>query len=218
MDLIFEDWGLIPYELALTKQLELVETLHKQELPGYLIFCQHPPVVTLGRATQPGDVFAWKGNTVEVSRGGRATYHGPNQLVVYPILNLTRPRKGRSSHEIAGYLRTLESAIAQVISDYGVANVVGRSLQKNPLTQVENNETGVWIGTQKIASLGIGVRKWITFHGAAINLIEDPEAFQGMNPCGLKSNVMTSLEKETGKSIDIDEFKKRLRSHLAEVL
>lgn len=212
-DLIFQDWDLINYEDALTKQTELVEKVHAENIPGYLVFCKHPPVVTLGRATKPGDVFGWTGSTVEVSRGGRATYHGPNQLIVYPILNLTYARKGRKDREIVGYLRDFEDSIVEVLQQYGV-QAQGRSLQKNPNTKSEADETGVWIGNKKMASLGVAVRKWVTFHGAAINLQYDPQAFKGLNPCGFTTDTMVSLEQVLDREINADEFKEKLKLHL----
>ena len=217
MDLIFQDWGIVDYEEALQRQTELVETVHKDSSAGYLIFCTHPPVVTLGRATKPDDVFGWSGKIIEISRGGRATYHGPSQLVVYPILNLTKERKGRKDREIVGFLRVLEDSIVEVLQSYGV-EAQGRSLQKNPNTESEGDETGVWVGRQKIASLGIGVRKWITYHGAAINLTYDPKAFTGMNPCGFKTETMVSLEQLTNTALDTEEFKIKLKEKLLAAL
>lgn len=216
-DLFFEDWGLINYEDALAQQADLVEKVHSENLPGYLIFCTHPPVVTLGRATKPGDVFGWQGSVVEVSRGGRATYHGPSQLVIYPILNLTHGRKGRKNREIIGYLRVFEDAIVEVLQSYGI-KAQGRSLQKNPNTNSEADETGVWIENKKIASLGVAVRKWITFHGAAINLLFDPKAFQGLNPCGFTSNTMVSLEQALDSEVDVRLFKEKIKLKLLQAL
>lgn len=216
-DLIFEDWGLINYDDALAQQADLVEKVHSENLPGYLIFCTHPPVVTLGRATKPGDVFGWPGPVMEVSRGGRATYHGPSQLVIYPILNLTHGRKGRKDREIVGYLRVFEDAIVEVLKSYGV-EAQGRSLQKNPNTNSEADETGVWIENKKIASLGVAVRKWITFHGAAINLLFDPKAFQGLNPCGFTSNTMVSLEQVLDSEVDVRLFKEKIKLKLLQAL
>lgn len=216
-DLIFQDWGLIDYDEALKKQLELVEKVHSENLPGYLVFCSHPPVVTLGRATKEGDVFDWNGKIVEVSRGGRATYHGPSQLIVYPILNLTLARKGRKDREIVGYLRVFEDAIVDVLKTYDV-HAQGRSLHKNPQTDSEADETGVWVGNHKIASLGVGVRKWITFHGAAINLNYDPKAFVGMNPCGFTADTMVSLEQVLNTPIDTKQFSEKLKLRLLQSL
>jgi lipoate-protein ligase B len=205
----FQDWGLVPYQEALTRQLELVEKVALTGHPGFLIFCTHPPVVTLGRATQSGDVFAWSGETIEISRGGRATYHGPSQLVIYPILNLNQQRQDRKEKEIAGYLRSLENCLVEVLKLYGV-EASGRSLQKKSMDSHSADETGVWVGSQKIASLGIGVKKWITYHGAAINLDYDPLAFQGMNPCGFQSSAMVSLEQILNQKIDRVQFQKNL--------
>lgn len=214
----FQDWGLIDYELALNKQLDLVDEVSRNENhAGFLIFCTHPPVVTTGRQTQPEDVFSWTGPTVEISRGGRATYHGPSQLVVYPILNLKKPRQSRGAQEIRGYLRALEDAIVETLKDYDV-QAVGKTAQKLIGAETETEETGVWVGSQKIASLGIAVKKWICFHGAAINLDYDPEAFQGLNPCGFKTSTMTNLEKLTGKKINRSDFSNRLRKNLENIL
>ncbi|MGZ3779288.1 MAG: lipoyl(octanoyl) transferase LipB [Pseudobdellovibrionaceae bacterium] len=215
-DLIFQDWGLINYDEALLKQTELVEKVHSENLPGFLIFCTHSPVVTLGRATKPGDVFGWQGPTIEVSRGGRATYHGPSQLVIYPILNLTHTRKGRKDREIVGYLRVFEDAIVDVLNSYGI-KAQGKSLQKNPNTNSEADETGVWIENKKIASLGVAVRKWITFHGAAINLTYDPNAFKGLNPCGFTTDTMISLEQVLDNPVDVQSFKEKIKQSLLQV-
>ncbi|MFN3454901.1 MAG: lipoyl(octanoyl) transferase LipB [Pseudobdellovibrio sp.] len=209
--MIFEDWGLIPYQDALEKQLSYVEKLSlsidKNEThPGYLIFCSHPPVVTTGRQTQLHDIFAWKGEVIEISRGGRATYHGPSQIVVYPILNLKNPRglktdssgkitsESRVAQDIRGYLRSFEAAIVDTLKHYSI-EATGKTPQKMPGQQTETDETGVWINQQKIASLGIAVKKWITYHGAAINFTNDPHAFTGINPCGFKTETMVNVEK-----------------------
>lgn len=220
--MIFEDWGLIPYEQALEKQLHyvaLLETALSQnsDHPGYLIFCSHPEVVTTGRQTQPEDIFSWQGPLIEVSRGGRATYHGPSQLVIYPIISLKNPRKQRGPQEIRGYLRDFESAIAQTLSKYGIT-AVGKTPQKIPGKNLETDETGVWVGSQKIASLGIAVKKWITYHGAAINVQHDPQAFVGINPCGFKTETMISVEKILNKKINIEDFKKYLLEELTKKL
>lgn len=196
---IFQDWGLIDYESALKQQLELVEIVSQDhDHPGFFIFCTHPEVVTTGRQTQSDDVFDWNGPLVEISRGGRATYHGPSQLVVYPILNLKKERHGRSPQEIRGYIRTFENCIIKVLKEYGIPG-----LAKAP-------DTGVWVGDLKVASIGIAVKKWICYHGAAINLDEDKAAFQGLNPCGFKSAVMTCIQSLTGNRVDRAEFSQRL--------
>lgn len=210
----FQDWGLIDYETALNKQLELVDRLSQEDHhPGYLIFCTHPKVVTTGRQTKPEDIFSWQGPIIEISRGGRATYHGPSQLVVYPILNLKTPRGGRGPQEIRGFLRALENAIVETLKFYDLV-ATGKTAQKLQISGAETEETGVWIGSQKIASLGIAVKKWITYHGAAINLDYDPEAFQGLNPCGFKSSTMIDLESILSKKVNREEFKNNLHTQL----
>jgi len=197
----FVDWGLIDYSEALIRQEALVEEVHSRKLPGVVVYCTHPPVVTLGRKTQEGDVYSWQGPIVEVSRGGRATYHGPNQLVVYPIINLENKK------DIAWFLRGLENSIVSTLALYGLKAVGKKGV----------DETGVWVNDKKIASLGIAIRKWITFHGAAINLDHDESAFQGLKPCGFSSSVMTSLEKQTGQPVTREVFKfelsKQLKNH-----
>lgn len=206
----YEDWGLIDYEKALRQQLEKVDQVSgsQSENFGFLIFCSHPAVVTLGRKTQPGDVFGWQGPVIEISRGGRATYHGPSQLVVYPILKI---------NDIGKYLRSMEGAIIDILKDYDI-EAVGKTFQKKPNSDDATEETGVWVGRQKIASLGIGVKKWVTYHGAAINLDEDPLAFTGMKPCGFNSETMVSLEKLTGQKINRQNFSEKLKNRLLQVL
>lgn len=208
-----QDWGLIAYEAAMEKQLETLEEVAKRDSAGVLVFCSHPHVVTTGRATKEGDVDGFQGPVIEVSRGGRATYHGPSQLVVYPILNLNHPRKNRKEHEIVAIIRELENAIVEVLADMGVS-ATGRSIQKRMNQEFGEEETGVWIGNKKVASLGMAVRKWISYHGAAINLDEDPMAFMGLKPCGFSTDTMVSVEKIIGKKIDRAAFKKKLEEKL----
>lgn len=224
--MIFEDWGLIDYEQAANKQLEYVEKLDAalasgEDHPGFLIFCSHPAVVTTGRQTQASDIFSWQGPIVEVSRGGRATYHGPSQVVVYPIISLKHPRgkkvesnELRGPQDVRGYLRSFEQAIVLTLKELGIT-AEGKTPQKMPGQATESDETGVWIGNQKIASLGIAVKKWITYHGAAINFSNDPTAFTGINPCGFKTETMVSIEKILGANkISIEDFKSLLKKNL----
>lgn len=180
------------------QQLELVEKVSKGLKPDTVVFCSHPPVVTIGRATQPEDIFSWAGETIEVSRGGRATYHGPSQLVIYPIFSL------EPKHNVVGFLRHFENIIVKVLASYAI-KAVGKSVDKK-ITPEGLEETGVWVRKQKIASLGLAVKQWTTYHGAALNVHHDPQAFQGLNPCGFKSSVMTSLEEVLQKPIDKSEL------------
>lgn len=208
-----QDWGPIDYEKALEQQLLLVDQVHSQNLAGIIVFCTHPPIVTLGRKTQAGDVFAWPGEIKEISRGGRATYHGPSQLLIYPIINLDLVRPHRPLHDIGKFLRNFEQAIVNTLSKFGVA-AQGKSLQKKSEVDATSEETGVWVENRKVGSLGIGIKKWVTYHGAAINLDNDPQAFQGMNPCGFSAQTMISLEELIGKKIDREKFQKLLFEQL----
>ena len=213
--LLFEDWGLVDYPLALERQLALLEEVAESNLSGVIVFCTHPPVVTLGRATQADDISDWTGARVEVSRGGRATYHGPSQLVVYPIVNLKMARTNRQEKEIVGFLRDFENAIVKTLADYGL-KAQGKSLQKK--YEGLEDATGVWVEDKKIASLGIAVKKWVTYHGAAINLDADSKAFKGLMPCGFSPQVMTNLEVCLGRTIPREEFKLKLLTYLQQLL
>lgn len=217
MGLEFIDWGIIEYSEALERQLTITEEVSQNHRPDTLIFCTHPPVVTMGRATKNDDVFGWRGMTIEVSRGGRATYHGPSQQVIYPILNLNQARHNRKEREIAGYIRALETAIVNSLRTYQV-DAIGRSPRRKDETSPVQEETGVWVGNKKIASLGIGVKKWTTFHGAAINVDYDPTAFHGLKPCGFESSTMISLEQLINQKIDRNSFKEILKKNLLELL
>lgn len=206
-DLKFSQWGLIDYREALERQEALVELIAREQSLGEIVFCSHPPLVTLGRKTQEGDVFGWEGPVHEISRGGRATYHGPSQLVIYPILNLNFVKSPRDVH---AYLRGFESAIIRALSSYGVkAHQDPSMIGDEPL-----EKTGVWIGTRKVASLGIAVRKWVSFHGAALNVEQDPTAFRGLKPCGYSAEIMVSLEELLGRKVDRSELQQRLQLEL----
>lgn len=196
------DLGLIDYQAALEKQLQLVQKKIDGDPLDYFIVCTHPPVVTLGSATKEDDVYSWVGQIINVSRGGRATYHGPNQIIVYPIIDLQKPRKNLPTPNIAKFFRLLEESITKTFLRYG--------LKASGNTTQDPQNTGVWVLNKKIASLGIGVKKWITYHGLAINLDYDPEAFKGLKPCGFSSDTMTSLEVQLGYKVDRTEFKNRL--------
>jgi lipoate-protein ligase B len=188
-----EDWGLIEYESSVGRQLAAVEEVAAGG-EERIVFCSHPPVVTLGRGAVAEDLVGWSGALVESSRGGRATYHGPNQLVIYPILDLRRADPPRDVH---AYLRRLESATIELLRELGLPAVEARTSKVG-----EVSLTGVWAGDHKLASIGIAVRKWITYHGVAVNLLDDASAFQGIRPCGFAASVMSSVEKELGRRID----------------
>lgn len=195
------DWGLIEYREAFRKQDELVQKIIQKETSEKLIFCSHPPIVTLGRGTKPGDVFAWTGDTIEVNRGGRATYHGPSQLIAYPLISLEETR------DLHKYMRALEQSVLDLLQEYGVSSQ-GRSVQQQVGENTPDEATGVWVGSQKVAAIGIAVKKWITSHGIALNVFEDSQAFQGFYPCGFQTSQVVSMEKLLGKRPDIHAVRK----------
>jgi lipoate-protein ligase B len=198
----FNDWDLIHYNLAVERQHELVEQV-ALGAPEMIVFCEHPAIVTLGRATQPEDLVGWNGEVVETSRGGRATYHGPGQIVIYPILNLKERKR-----DLHGYLRSLEAAVSEALHEIGIVGAEARTVHDGDLSM-----TGVWAGSKKIASIGIAVRKWITYHGCAINFTKASASFHGINPCGFNSSVMTSVEEILGEASP--ELRDRLKTALA---
>ena len=188
-----EHWGEISYSEALSRQQEYVDQVSRELRRETLVFCSHPPVVTLGRGTKPGDVFGWTGEKFEVTRGGRATYHGPSQTVVYPIVDLNS--RGRDLHK---YMRMLEESILEVLKSFGI-EAVANAMQTEDGSDEAAPATGVWIGPKKIASIGIAVRRWISFHGLALNIEKDPRAFEGMKPCGFAPGSVISMEEVLGE-------------------
>jgi lipoate-protein ligase B len=172
-------------------QQELVAQRQRDEIADTLVLVEHPEVITLGRrqsskanVVAPGDIPIF-----EIERGGDVTYHGPGQLVGYPILKLDADER-----DLHVYLRNLEEALIGVCADVGLEG------RRNP------GWTGVWIGERKVASLGIAVRRWVTMHGFALNVATDLSRFAAINPCGLDAAVMTSLSRELGRDVTLDEI------------
>jgi lipoyl(octanoyl) transferase len=168
--------GRKPYDDVHRLQEELVAKRIAGEIPDTLILVEHEAVVTLGRKSPEGDAAEVDVPKLEVERGGEATYHGPGQLVAYPIFLLPEDRR-----DLHAYLRDLEEVVIGVL---GEVDVQGHR---------ENGKTGVWIGDQKVASIGVAVRRWVTWHGLALNVHTDLAAFQAFQPCGLNPDVMTRL-------------------------
>lgn len=212
----FEDWGEIEYSRATQQQLELVQQLAASENER-VVFCTHPPVVTVGRGTRDGDVFSWSGPVLETSRGGRATYHGPNQLVIYPILNLNADRQSFARRDIHAYLRALEQSLVAALRRLDI-RAEARTTQLTDDNGGKLSLTGVWVGERKLASIGVAVKKWISYHGAAVNVDRDDDAFQGIHPCGFSSQIMTSVEELLGRRIPRAEIKSLFREQLTQHL
>ena len=195
----FENLGHIDYQKALDYQLKVLEEVRLDPSQERILICSHPSVVTLGKKASIGEIQSWKGPTIPVSRGGKVTYHGPGQVVCYPILDLNL--RNRDLHIL---LRNLDKATILNLEVLGVK------------AQRSENGTGVWVSELKIASIGIAVKRWVSYHGIAINLFHDPLAFRGISPCGFSSKVMTSLE-ELGKfSMDRKQFEKVLQNYMQE--
>lgn len=195
------DLGLTPYQSVLETQLDCVSKISQGKLEERVILCSHPPVVTLGRSLSAADdLESWQGEVVEVSRGGRATYHGPNQQLIYPILDLTRDsRKGFKPRDVHAYLRSLEQLVIECLNHFGL-EAEARTISVEQAGEKPLSLTGVWVGERKIASIGVAVKKWITYHGVALNVEQDPQAFSGINPCGFQKSIMTSMETELGQA------------------
>jgi lipoate-protein ligase B len=176
--------GRVAYREALALQTELQqEVMDRRGDPGYLLLLEHPPVITAGRSAQPAELRASTEELtrrgvelVETSRGGRYTYHGPGQLVGYPVLDLKACRA-----DVHWYMRQLEEVLIRVLGGLGVE--AGRV----------PGQTGVWVGDRKIASIGVAIRRWVTAHGFALNVAPDMKHFGLLQPCGLSPGRMLSL-------------------------
>ena len=204
------DLGTLSYRDAWAKQLALVEARQTGQVPDTLLVVEHPHVFTLGRRREaqqnvlnPGDV-----EVIEIERGGDVTYHGPGQLVAYPIVLLDEARGERDLHK---YLRNLEEAVIATCVGAGIATA-----------DREPGKTGVWMtdadgARRKLCSMGIACRKWVTFHGLALNVSTDLAYFRRINPCGFESNVMTSMAAQRD-DIDAKAVKAALIAALGNVL
>jgi lipoate-protein ligase B len=196
--------GRVPYRESVVLQDRLRDRRQAGELPDALLLLEHPPVYTKGRRTEPADLpmgedwYRLQGIEVEeTDRGGRATYHGPDQLVGYPIMEVG---------DVQGYVRTMEGAIVAALADEGIA------------AEVREGLTGVWAGERKIGSIGVHVSRGVTTHGFAINVDNDLQPFEWIVPCGIEHVRMTSVCRETGRADHMDCFRKRMAHRFAEAL
>lgn len=199
--------GLVPYGEACEIQRELVEQRKAREIPDTLLLLEHPPVITLGRNGRREHILsevkelALDGiEVVETNRGGDVTYHGPGQLVGYPILDLSRIRK-----DVVWYLRSLEEALILTIEELGLP--AGR----------RRGMTGVWVGQAKVAAIGVHISRWVTSHGFALNVETDLDAFRHIVPCGIAAHPVGSLRQLLGRAVDRLAVEQPLVHHLGEV-
>ncbi len=187
--------GVVPYEQALRLQQSLAQARAENAIPDALLLLQHPPVFTLGRFRGREEILVppevLKREEIEVvqtNRGGSITYHGPGQLVGYPIFNLKNYDIG-----VREYIWKLEEVIIRLLAGFGIQS---HRIAKSP--------GGVWVGEEKICSIGIHVSHYITMHGFALNVNTNLRHFEFINPCGIKGAVMTSLSKLLGRTVDVE--------------
>lgn len=192
--------GTREYDTVLRFQRALVKMREQGFARDTIITVEHPPVITIGSDGHEENYYRLDQNPIRVERGGDVTFHGPGQLVVYFIFNLAR--RGRDLHR---FLFEIQEGIIRTLKEYNIK------------ADTEGEHTGVWVQKKKIASIGIAVKRWISFHGAAINLSTDLNGFGGINPCGLESSVMTTAERLGGKKIDMWQFAKTLLEKYAKV-
>ena len=203
--------GVTPYREALAIMQELAAARNQQAIPDTVMLLEHEPVITLGsRAVRDeelpmhGEEYASRGiEVVEVGRGGRSTYHGPGQLVCYPILDLTS--RGR---DLRRYVRALEETVIATLADLGIE---GRTLD-GP------HASGVWVDDRKIASLGVRCARWVTSHGVALNVDSDLGVYELFDACGLGGARFTSVARETGRPVTTADVRGPLAEHLSEKL
>jgi lipoyl(octanoyl) transferase len=198
--------GVVEYTEALELQRSLAGAVGRGETPDTILLLEHPPTITLGRRTEDGEVHVPEGADValvEVDRGGKSTYHAPGQLVCYPILDLTR-----HGQDVKRYCRELEHALIATIGAFEVE-----------ATRIEGL-TGVWLESppRKIASIGIHLTKWISTHGYALNVDLDPAPFtEWITACGLDGYAFTSLARELGRPLSVDDVRPAATQALADV-
>jgi len=208
--------GLVPYSKASEIQQKLVEKRIADEIPDTVLFLEHTPVVTQGRGLQwigqkrakhePVPRELPSGVVFEVTqRGGDLTYHGPGQLVVYPIVKLDGLSFG-PKHDVEKYIRKLEEVFSKQLKKFGL------------VATARKNATGVWVDDKKVVSIGIAVRRWVAYHGIAINVMNDMSPFNSFSPCGFSSDVMTNLSSlKLNKKLDKANWRSDLELSLTEI-
>lgn len=217
---VFQDWGLLDYQQAWGKQegifsetvdVKVANRTNDSEdlVPNYLIFVEHPHVYTLGKSGKPENLLlnedglkAKQATYYKINRGGDITYHGPGQLVGYPILDLDN-----FFTDIHLYLRTLEQAVIDTLAEYGI------TAERYP------GYTGVWLDAdndkaRKICALGVRCSRWVTMHGFAFNVNTDLDYFKNIIPCGIDDKDVTSMKRELGTEVDLHQVKLILRRNI----
>lgn len=201
--------GQVTYAEAERLQSEVREEVRREPGRAVLLLLEHPHVYTLGRNADRADILAdrsWlesrDAEVCECDRGGKVTYHGPGQLVGYPIVDLSPDRR-----DLRRYVRDLQEVLVRVLSDQGI----------DAVARHRTEEIGVWVGTRKIASIGVHVSRWITTHGFALNLSTDLSYFSAIIPCGLQGVEMVSVQELTGEAPDLESVSDDVARHFAAV-
>lgn len=195
------NWGRIDFDTAWRRQRELVDAVLLHDEPDTLVFCEHDPVITLGRTTEQGSVLlprelldAQGINVIEIDRGGEATVHNPGQLIAYPIFNLERTKP-----DLHWFMRTVEQAVIDALLQFNIS--AGRV----------PGLTGVWINeSRKICAIGVHCRKWVISHGLALNVNNDLSLFDTIIPCGIRDRGVTSMAAELQSAVSMDDVRSAL--------
>ncbi len=198
---------LVTYENGMKLQQKLVEMRQKNDIPDQLLLLEHPPVITLGRGGDVANLLATddrlKAERVrffETTRGGDITYHGPGQVVGYPIIHL-----GEGSRDVRKYVTKVEEVLIRTVAHYGIT--AGRV----------DGKRGIWVGNDKIAAIGVRIARWVTSHGFALNVSTNLDHFRLITPCGLHGTGVTSIERETGRRVPTEEVREIVAAKFAEV-
>ncbi len=201
------DLGLIDYQKAWELQHQLWERRVKDELPDMLLLLEHPHVITLGRRGNRSHLVAppeileeMKIPLFHVERGGEVTYHGPGQIVAYPILDLRN-----YEYRLIRYIGQLEEVVLCILKDFGIQG------KRDPLNR------GVWVDGEKIASVGVAIKRWVSFHGFSLNYETDLKYFELINPCGLEGKKMTSMAKILGTKISRERLIEKISFHFKQI-
>ena len=197
----------VTYENGMKLQQKLVELRQREEIPDQLLLLEHPAVITLGRGGDAANLLAAPDQLAEqrvrffeTTRGGDITYHGPGQIVGYPILHL-----GEGNRDVRKYVTKLEEVLIQTVAEYGIA------------AERLDGKRGIWVGSNKIAAIGVRIARWVTSHGWALNVSTNLDHFRLITPCGIRGMGVTSIERETGRRVPAAEVREILAAKFAEI-
>jgi lipoyl(octanoyl) transferase len=198
---------LVTYENGMRLQQKLVELRQNEAIPDQLLLLEHPPVITLGRGGDARNLLASSDSLraqrvrfFETSRGGDITYHGPGQVVGYPIVHL-----GEGSRDVRKYVTALEEVLIRTVAEYGIT------------ASRAEGKRGIWVGNNKIAAIGVRIARWVTSHGFALNVSTNLDHFRLITPCGLQGTGVTSIEKEIGRPVPLDDVRAIVTAKFADV-